>query len=158
MNPYRVGVIMKKITINMHNWFVVRVPYIILIIAFLGFAFDSAPPFPDDDNVYQYTAFIIACLQTLSITTPKYKKFVLVTDLMTIFWLIMLAWEVYTHLYPDMAGIFALMETPTIAIFVAFGAPLRSRIYSKKIVVKTPHYGENLNPHYYNATRGRGHK
>lgn len=147
---------MKKITIDMHNWFVVRVPYIMLIMAFLGFAFNGAPPFPNDDNVYQYTAFLIACLQTLSITIPKYKKFVLVTDLMTIFWLIMLAWEVYTHLYPDMAGIFALMETPTLAIFVAFGAPLRAKIYSKQIVMKTACYGENLSPHYSNISRGRG--
>lgn len=145
---------MKKKTISMHNWFVVRVPYIMLIISFIFFGFSGAPTFPNDD-VYQLTAFFVAGIQTLSIVFPKWTKMVLIADLITIFWLMMIAWEVYTHLYPDRAGLFAIMETPTVAIFLAFGSPLRSRIYSRKIVIKTPHHSENLTPHYSSPTRGR---
>lgn len=113
------------------GWFSIRAPYISMTILFVLFCVYGSPSLKEDIG-YQITAGIIAFLQIVSMTWPEHMKIVVFTDLLTILWLALIGWTIYVDLYPLKAGPFAIMETPTLAIFVAFCAPLRIRLTNRK--------------------------
>jgi hypothetical protein len=115
----------------MGDWFAIRAPYISITILLLLFAAYGSTALPND-NGFQVTALLIVILQVASMVFPQQKQLVMVTDLSTIFWLAVIGWIIYTELYPLKAGPFAVMETPTLAIFVAFCVPLRARVSNRK--------------------------
>lgn len=135
------------------SWIGLRAPYIAVIILLIIFAINGSVSI-NNEEIYQCAAGIIALMQMLSLLAPRYNKFLLITDLLSISWFMMWGWEVYDNLYPNRAGLFAVVTYPTIGIFLAFASPIRTRIYKPKFRFKrTPNYGENLTPHFSNVRR-----
>lgn len=133
-----------------------RAPYIALIALMLIFATSGSVAIDHEDG-YQITAAILALMLAISIIWPDKYRFGMVTDLFLIMWFMLWGWNIYTDLYPNHAGLFAVFTYPTMAVFVAFSGPLRFRIKKHRYMhYKTPHYGENLSPHFPSAKKRQG--
>lgn len=135
-------------------WLGYRAPYIGLSILFFSFALVGSKSI--ENHIYfQYTAAFIGILQIASILKPNWLKFVCATDIISISWLMVWGWVVYVNLYPFRTGLFGVLITPAVAIFVAFGAPLRFRIYKpyRYLMSRTSFTPENLTLMYSDITR-----
>lgn len=135
------------------TWIGDRAPYISLIVIMSTFVFTGVVSI-QYSIYYKVAALAIVIFQLVSIIVPKFKTIVLISDLLTMFWFIALGREIYNQLYPQRATIFGVLLPIAIAIFIAFGAPLRMRVYRKKVIKSvTPHIGENLTPHFSSVKR-----
>lgn len=147
---------MRKKLKSVGTWICLRAPYITIIIMLLIFSCLGSVAI-EGEEFFQIVAFITALLQIAALIITKKRIVPLIADLLAVFWFITWDWEIYQQLYPNKAGWFAVITYPAIGIFIAFGAPIRAKIFSPpRKFRRTPNYGENLSPHFSDARKRKG--